>query len=193
MPMDSAKSMDSRDPYLEAMETQCRSDLGSNDESFIQKGFIGKFQGKSLFYEVWFVNGDAGTVSNYIILRTDTTQLDSFDICLPRAETGSYPKKDTVIFKRAAWNAAFYYDSTLNEDNIPTLFQILNYGEYGYQNYYRLNIEKDQRIYLKGNTLYIQHWVCPRYDVALLCLDSYRFNGRKFIFNSLKIRKRVRQ
>jgi hypothetical protein len=189
--MDSAKTMDNRGQY--ELPTQCRSDLQYSGNQFlspIQHGYIGKFQDKRLFFEVWEIEGSVGTASNYILLRTDTTDLDSFDICLPKA--GEANNRDTVLFKNAAFNGAFYYDSTLTENNFPTLFQILLYGDYGYQNYYDLNKDNDQKMYLKGNSLFIKHWDSPRYDDALLLLDRYDYNGKRFKKRSTKTLKRIK-
>jgi hypothetical protein len=189
--MDSAKTMGGSEPY--EFPTQCRSDLKYSGNQFlspIQLGYIGKFKEKKLYFEVWELEGSTGTASNYILLRTDTTALDSFDICLPKA--GEANNGDTVIFKKADVNGTFYYDSTLSENNFPTLFQILLYGKYGYQDYYDLNKDKDQKIYLKGNSLYIKHWDSPRYDDALLLLDRYDYNGRRFKKRTTKILKRIK-
>src|SRR5438045_1791389 len=132
-PSDSSMKMDATRSYSKALSLQCRSDIllnsGENPGQHIEKGFIGIFHGRRIFYEVWFVDGPVGTEANYILLRTDTTALDSFDICLPQVpEREDNFKRDTAVFMKADWNGAFYYDSSLNENNFPTLFQVLEYG-----------------------------------------------------------------
>jgi hypothetical protein len=177
------------DPW-DDVECQCRSDVESDNGS-IEVGYVGKFRGQKLYYEVWNIPNAAGVSADYVLLRTDTVWNDSFDLCLPSAEQ-SEPQPVRPQVKRLDSNGIYALDARLLETDLPTVYQILIEGEYGYQNYGSLNKSKDQRIYVRGNSLYIKHWESPRYDDATLVLDRYVWKRppRFFVFQSRRVLKR---
>lgn len=190
---DTIKAMSDSSGAVEREEIawQCRSDLlGAFSEHRMEQGYIGVFRGQKLYYEVWDVYGAAGTSSNYILLRTDTVWNDTFDICLPQADVSD--ERDTVLIERWDSNETYRPAPSLRLRDVPSVLQVLlKYPKYGYQNYSSLNQDKEQRIYIKGNSLFIQHWDSPRYDDATLQLERYDYSESKerFLFKSVKVLK----
>jgi hypothetical protein len=187
---DSVRPASDKTPMQREIPWQRRSELtGSSYEHSIEHGYIGLFRGQKLYYEHWSVYHNAGTSCDYMLLRTDTVWNDTFDICLPQAYEGS--QRDTVLIEK--WDTTDSYRPApgLPARDVPSVFQVLRYGDYGYQNYSGLNQDKEQRIYIKGNSLYIQHWDSPRYDDATLELERYDYSEtqKKFVYKSTKVLK----
>ncbi len=166
---------------------KCRSSFVNHEytNSGIETGYIGKFRGKKIFFETGHIVEATDGSFNYLFLRTDTSRVDSFDICLIQ-----YTEKDTVLIKRIDSNGVFQFDSSLTQKDFPSLLQILVYSDDVAAGYMGLNEERDQRIYFRGNELLIQHW--KRYHTnAELVRDSYLYDGNRFRFHKSKIVKEV--
>lgn len=160
----------------------------SNQTHFSQKGVAGMLMGKTIYYEVWNLFQGNGVTNSYIILRTDTSNIDSLDFCLCSLATGC--GKDSISFSRTGPKGYWTEDTSMTIDKFPTIFQPLVYGMYGGQYFYAFNKsgKEGQRIYIKGNTLYLQYWVYPVGD-SYLYRDSYKFDGKRFIFHNKKTLK----
>jgi hypothetical protein len=192
--MDSARPASDETRMQHEIPWQCRSELvGDSYEHSITQGFVGVFRGLKLYYEVWDVYGPSGTSSSYVLLRTDTAWNDTFDICMPQPTEAS-SRRDTLLVERLD-STDSYRPTNLNVRDVPGMFQVLRYGEYGYQNYSELNQDKDQRIYINGSSLYIQHWDSPRYDDATLELERYNYSETRkmFVYKSTKVLKTERR
>jgi hypothetical protein len=162
----------------------------SNQTHFSQKGVAGMLMGKTIYYEIWDIMRSMGLRNDYIILRTDTSDIDSLDFCLCSLAAGC--GKDSISFSRIGSDGYWREDSLMTIDKFPTLFQPLVYGMYGWQHFDNFNKggKDDARIYIKGSTLYLQYWVYPAGD-SYLYRDSYKFNGKHFVFQNEKTLKRI--
>ena len=189
-PYDSARLASDTTRMKQEIPWQCRSELlGHSDEHSIAQGYVGEFRRQKLYYEVWDIYGPAGTSSSYILLLTDTVWNDTFDICMPQTGEGEQP--DSALVERMD-STDSYRPTNLSVRDVPGMFQVLRYGDYGYQNYSELNHDKEQRVYIKGNSLYFQHWDSPRYDDAVLELERYDYSEQQheFVYRSKKVLRR---
>jgi hypothetical protein len=144
--------------------------------NFSNRGIVGTFKGRTIFYEVWQESGIVGTSTNQLILRTDTTYIDSLNFCLD-TEQG-----DTITFTKLIDTLGWVTDSTMTIDKFPTLFQPLVYGDYGFQSFLEFNKDEQtsQRIYFEGNYLYLQYWMNTNVDEHKLFRRRYDFDGKYF-------------
>jgi hypothetical protein len=166
---------------------RCRSSFINHEypNSFIHWGYIGKFRGKKIFFETWHMIEASDGSANYLLLRTDTSKIDSIDICVI-----NYNDKDTIMLRSIDSNGVFHFDSTLMQKDFPSLLQVLIYSDDVPQNYAGLNVVNDQRIYFRRDKLFIQHW--KRYQTgAELVLDSYKYDSNRFRFQKSKLLKEV--
>jgi hypothetical protein len=174
------------EPYDERQfYAMSRASIMNNEyqTSGIEVGYVGKFRGKKIFFETGHIVEAVVGNFNYLLLRTDTNSVDSFDICFVQDE-------DTILMRRLDSIGVFRFDSTLKEKDFPSLFQILIYHDDIPNNYRGLNTEKDERIYFHGNKLFIQHW--KRYHTgAEFVRDTYQYDGNRFKFQKSKLLQEV--
>jgi hypothetical protein len=148
---------------------------------------VGQINGTKLFYEVWNVNAGLDLHYTSLLLWTDTTSIDSIDFCF---DVDQQTDSVYITVTREDTSESF---ATTSLQSIPTLFQALIRAEYNDAQYYRFNDPNfSQKIYIKGNKLYLIYVHRPRMEESGFIV-TYRYRFRKGGFELRRERReRVR-
>jgi hypothetical protein len=139
--------------------------------------YIGKYNDKTFYAEIFTLNNGGGTGVNYILLRTDSTLIKDFDFCFEQG-------MDFLIY-----NVINIFDTTSNKEyslkDIKTIYQVL----YSSINFAWLDND-ETKLYFKKEFLFLEYFEgscisnCPNYKVT----EKYQLLDKKF-----KLVKRIRK
>ena len=142
------------------------------------RGYLGKLDSVNLYYEVWNESAPGGNSSSCLLLRTDTIAVPGqFNFCMDDQD-------DSIDVRLSTADSTIEF-KTLNAKLIPTLFQVLIPHQYGSQQFWGLNSPgSDQKLYLKGDKLYLTYPNTPRYGTPGITSNMYQLN--KGVFKLVK-------
>jgi hypothetical protein len=157
-----------------------------------ENGYIGQFNNRSLYYELYSIpNGNYLNI-DFLFLRTDTTSLKGYDFCFP--EPASNARSNTMILKKYnTISGDMIIDTSLTFDKIPGFVQPLIVAMNGWQSLSGLNQPDtdNPKIYLRNENLYIRYWDMDNIGNGWLVRLKYKFDGKIFILAQSKIIKRI--